>query len=83
LAQAFGFARMEAALAAFEASGSPVAAVDRASEVVRLNAAAERLLGPDLMVVRRRVTSFDRDATAALDRALHALLWARQPEAFP
>ena len=70
LAQAFGFARMEAALAAFEASGSPVAAIDRTGDVVRLNAAAERLLGPDLMVVRRRITSFDRDATAALDRAL-------------
>jgi PAS domain-containing protein len=82
LAQAFGFARMEAAFAAFETSGSAVAAVNRAGDVVRLNAAAERLLGPDLAVVRRRISSFSREATAALDRALHALLWARQPEAF-
>ena len=82
LAQAFGFARMEAALAAFETSGSAVAAIDRNGAVVRLNAAAERLLGPDLAIVRRRIASFDREATSALDRALHALLWAQQPEAF-
>ena len=81
LAQAFGFARMEAALAAFETSGSAVAAIDRNGEVARLNAAAERLLGPDLAIVRRRIASFDREATAALDRALRALLWAQQPEA--
>ena len=82
LAQAFGFARMEAALAAFETSGSAVAAIDRNGEVARLNAAAERLLGPDLAIVRRRIASFDHEATSALDRALHALLWARQPGAF-
>ena len=82
LAQAFGFARMEAAFAAFETSGSAVAAVNRTGEVVRLNAAAERLLGPDLGIVRRRISSFSREATAALDRALHALLWARAPAAF-
>jgi PAS domain-containing protein len=81
LAQAFGFARMEAALAAFETSGSPVAAVDRYGAVVRLNASAERLLGSDLAIVRRRIASFDHEATAALDRALHKLLWAREPEA--
>ena len=82
LAQAFGFARMEAALAAFETSGSAVAAIDRNGEVARLNAAAERLLGRDLAIVRQRIASFDHEATAALDRALHKLLWAREPEAF-
>ena len=45
LAQAFGFARMEAALAAFETSGSPVAAVDRYGAVVRLNASANGFSG--------------------------------------
>ena len=81
LAQAFGFARMEAALGAFDTSGSAVAAIDRNGEVARLNATAERLLGPDLAIVRRRIASFDREATATLDRALHALIWAQQPEA--
>ena len=38
-------------------------------------------MGPDLTIVRRRIASFDREATSALDRALHALLWAQQPEA--
>ena len=82
LAAAFGFARMEGALQAFEASGSAVAMIDRFGEVMRLNRCAERLLGTDLQIVRRRILSADRDATAALDRALHALLWSRESEAF-
>jgi DNA-binding CsgD family transcriptional regulator/PAS domain-containing protein len=77
LARAFGFARMEGALAAFDASRTPVAAIDRSGEVVRLNPSAERLLGADLQVVKKRLASFNRDATAALDKALHALIWTR------
>jgi DNA-binding CsgD family transcriptional regulator len=81
LARAFGFARMEAALDAFEASHSPVAMIDRMGEVLRLNRCAERLLGPDLQVTRRRIISLSRDATAALDRALQDLIWRRGAEA--
>jgi DNA-binding CsgD family transcriptional regulator len=81
LARAFGFARVEAALGAFEASQSPVAMIDRMGEVVRLNPSAERLLGPELQILRRRIVSASRDATAALDRALHQLIWLRGPEA--
>jgi DNA-binding CsgD family transcriptional regulator len=80
LASAFGFARVEAALGAFEASGSPVAMIDRSGEVVRLNGSAERLLGADLRIVRRRIVSWSRDATVALDRALHDLIWRRSAE---
>lgn len=76
LACAFGFARMESALAAFDTSRVPVAAINRSGEVVRLNASAERLLGVDLQVVKKRLASFNRDATAALERALHTLIWA-------
>jgi DNA-binding CsgD family transcriptional regulator/PAS domain-containing protein len=76
LARALGFARAEAALDAFAVSGSAVALLDRFGEVIRLNDAAERLLGGDLKVTRRRLVSRDADATAALDRALHAALWA-------
>ena len=77
LARAFGFSRMEGALAAFDVSRTPVAAIDRSGEVVRLNPSAERLIGADLQVVKKRLVSFNRDATAALDKALHALIWTR------
>ena len=80
LARAFGFARIEAALDAFEASHSPVAMIDRMGEVLSLNRSAERLLGPDLKIVRRRIVSWSRDATAVLDRALHDLIWRRGAE---
>jgi DNA-binding CsgD family transcriptional regulator len=36
----------------------------------------EQLLGNDLQIVNRRVISFDRSATASLDRALHELIWS-------
>ena len=74
-ARAFGFARAEAALDAFEMSGSAVVLFDRRGEVFRLNKAAECLLGTDLQIVRNRLVSRDQAATAALDRALHAVLW--------
>ena len=76
LARAFGFARMEAALDAFETSGSAVAMIGRFGEVVRLNRSAERLFGQDLQVVHGRIVCADRNATAALDQALHALIWS-------
>ncbi len=81
LARAFGFARADAALQAFETSGSAAAMIDRSGEVIKLNASAERLLGPGLKIVSRRIVSSDREATAALDRALHELIWARRAEA--
>jgi DNA-binding CsgD family transcriptional regulator/PAS domain-containing protein len=77
LACAFGFARMEGVLAAFDASRTPVAAIDRSGEVVRLNLSTERLLGADLQVVKKRLVSFNRNATAALDRTLHTLIWTK------
>jgi DNA-binding CsgD family transcriptional regulator/PAS domain-containing protein len=80
LARAFNFARIEAALDAFEASHSPVAMIDRMGEAVRVNRSAERLLGPDLKIVGRRIVSSSRDATQALDRALHDLIWLRSAE---
>jgi PAS domain-containing protein len=82
LARAFGFARIEAALEAFEASDSAAVVVNRLGEIVRVNPSAERLLGPDLQIVQRRVASWNHDATAALDRALRALIWAGQGRAF-
>jgi len=74
-ARAFGFARAEAALDAFEMSGSAVVLFDRCGEVFRLNNAAQRLIGEDLQIVRNRLVSRNQDATAALERALHAVIW--------
>jgi DNA-binding CsgD family transcriptional regulator len=81
LSRALGFARADAALAAFELSGSAVVLLDRFSEVLRINGTAQRLLGPDLQIARKRLASRDRNVTAALDRALHALLWAQTSSA--
>jgi DNA-binding CsgD family transcriptional regulator len=83
LARAFGFARIEMALEAFEASNSGAVVVNRLGETVKVNPSAERLLGRDLQIVRRRVVSWNQGATAALDRALHAVIWAGQGGAFP
>ena len=74
LAIAFGLTRAELALETFETSGSAAAMIDHNGQVLKLNASAERLLGSDLDVVGRRIVSFNADATAALDRALHGLI---------
>ncbi|QRM35116.1 helix-turn-helix transcriptional regulator [Microvirga sp. VF16] len=78
LARALGFARADAALSAFMVSDRAVVLLDRHSCVIRSNEAAIRLFGPDIQVRGRRLVSANHEATAALDRALHALLW--QPD---
>jgi DNA-binding CsgD family transcriptional regulator len=78
LARAIGLSHAETALRAFELSRSAVALIDRSGEVLRLNDAAQKVLrAPDLRVVRRKIVSWDRNATAALDGALHALIWRK------
>jgi DNA-binding CsgD family transcriptional regulator len=81
LARALSFARADAAMAAFEASGTAIALLDIRREVLKANESAECLLGTDLQIVRNRLVSFDRAATAALDQALHQLLWTRSASA--
>lgn len=76
LARALGFARAEAALAAFEMSGHAVALLDRFGKVIRINVSAERLFGSDPKIIQGRIIASDRAAASALDRALHALLWS-------
>jgi PAS domain-containing protein/DNA-binding CsgD family transcriptional regulator len=76
LARAIGFAHVDTALRAFELSGSAVVLIDRSGEVLRVNGAAEKVLRTrDLRIVGKKIVSWDRSATAALDRALHALIW--------
>ena len=80
LARVLAFARVEAALEAFEVSGTGAVLIGRYGQHVRANASAERLFGSDLQLRRGRLLSRERPATAALDRALHQLLWARDDE---
>lgn len=75
LGRALGFSRADAAFEAFELSGKAVVLLDRSGRLVRANASAEALLGDDLKIVRQRLVSSDPNATAALERALHALFW--------
>jgi len=77
LARSIGVIATNAAIEALELSASAVVLLNGSGEVLRLNRAAENLLGPELFVVKRRLASLDQTATMALDRALHALLWAR------
>jgi DNA-binding CsgD family transcriptional regulator len=74
LARAIGFVRAEAALSAFQASGSAVALLDRAGEIVMINQAAERMLGTDIAIVNKRFASQSPAATTALDLTIHALI---------
>jgi DNA-binding CsgD family transcriptional regulator len=77
LARALGVVATKAAVEAIELSNSAVVLLNRNAEVLRLNRAAESLLGSDLRVLKRRLISHDQNATRALDRALHALLWSK------
>jgi DNA-binding CsgD family transcriptional regulator/PAS domain-containing protein len=76
VARALGFAATNAALEAFEISGSAVLLLNGRGEVVTANPSAERLLGNGIRIARRRLVAADSAATAALDRALHRLLWS-------
>jgi DNA-binding CsgD family transcriptional regulator len=76
LARAFSFASAASALETLELSSSAVALLDRGGEILRFNRAAESLLSCDLTVTQSRLTSYDHNATLALDRSLHLLLWA-------
>jgi DNA-binding CsgD family transcriptional regulator len=75
LARALGLASANAAVEAIELSNSAVVLLNRSGEVLKLNRAAETLLGPELCISKRRLVSADLSATVALDRALHTLLW--------
>jgi DNA-binding CsgD family transcriptional regulator len=76
LARALGFAVVSGALQAFELSGSAVVQLNAAACVIRLNEQAEKLVGNGIRVIKSRLVAEQRDATEALDRALHKLIWA-------
>jgi DNA-binding CsgD family transcriptional regulator/PAS domain-containing protein len=74
-AQALSFARGEAAMTSFEMSGHAAILLGRKGDVVQVNAAAEALLGSDITISNRRLTSCHRDANANFEAAIKALIW--------
>jgi DNA-binding CsgD family transcriptional regulator/PAS domain-containing protein len=77
LVRALGFARADAAMAAFDASGKAILLLDRYGQIIRANQAAERALGHGVQIAKKRLTSFNRDATSNFERALNSLLWRK------
>jgi DNA-binding CsgD family transcriptional regulator len=63
---------------AYEQGGRAVVLLDRNAKVLRMNPAAERLLGPDFKIVSKRLCSVDPKATAALNLALHTLIGSNE-----
>jgi PAS domain-containing protein len=78
-----GFSTMNAgtpcAVCAYEQAGRAVVLLDRNAKILRMNPAAERLLGSDFKVVSNRFCSVDPKATAALNLALHTLIGSNEP----
>jgi DNA-binding CsgD family transcriptional regulator len=77
LARALGSATAAGALQAFEVSGKAAVLINRRGEAYRLNKSAEQLLRGDVRVEKRKLITNDFGATAALNRALHELMWQR------
>jgi DNA-binding CsgD family transcriptional regulator/PAS domain-containing protein len=74
VSRALGFARAEGALSAFEISRTAAVLLDRFGQVLRMNPAAEAMMGSDIDVRQRRIVSRSADATTELDRVLHRAL---------
>ncbi|MBY5797403.1 helix-turn-helix transcriptional regulator [Rhizobium leguminosarum] len=81
ISRMLGFARIEAALDAFEVSKTPAIVFDARGNVLRLNLSAETLLGGDLGVTGRRLVSYNRDATRTFELALREVMWIASPAA--
>jgi DNA-binding CsgD family transcriptional regulator len=75
LARALAASAVSGALSAFEMSNTAVALINRHGDVYRMNAAAEALLKGDVRISGRRVVTRDPAPAAALNRAIHRLMW--------
>ena len=77
-----GFSTMNAgtpcAVCAYEQAGRAVVLLDRNAKILRMNPAAERLLGSDFKIVSKRFYSVDPKATAALNLALHTVIGSNE-----
>ena len=75
LARCIGGAGSAGALEAFEMSGKAALLINRKGEVFRINQPAEKLLGGDVRLVRKKLTSYDPNITVLLNRSLHDLMF--------
>lgn len=77
LARALGFATAAGALQAFEVSGKAVVLLNRHGEVFRTNTAADRLLGEDIRIEKRKLVTNDSGSNSTLNRTIHNLMRLR------
>ena len=73
---ALGLAKGESALSAFDFSERAALLLDRSGHVVRVNPAAERLIGLDLQISAGRVRCQDPKSNELLQNAIRALFWS-------
>jgi DNA-binding CsgD family transcriptional regulator len=67
------------AACAYEQRGLAVVLLDCNSQILRMNAAAERLLGSDYKIVSKRLCSVYGRATAALNLVLQTFIGSNEP----
>src|SRR5262245_49541326 len=82
-ARALSFARMEAALSAFELSNFAAIMLNQFGCVLRMNQTAQRVLGSDVFICQRRLRSARQHETDALNRAIRRFLWDADPAMLP
>ena len=75
ICSALGLASGETALHAFDFSGRAALLLDRSGQVLRVNAAADRLLGEDLQISAGRIRCEDSRSNEVLSVAIRALFW--------
>ena len=73
LAAALGHARLDGAMAAFQASSSPVLFLDGDGLVIHINEPARKMLNADLQISLGRIVSYSHEATDALGRAIEGI----------
>ena len=73
---ALGLAKGESALSAFDFSERAALLLDRSGHVVRVNPAAERLIGLDLQISAGRIRCQDPKSNELLHNAIRALFWS-------
>jgi DNA-binding CsgD family transcriptional regulator len=83
ISAALGMAKADAALDAFDFSHRAAILLDRMGRVVRVNAAAEQLIGEDIQISGSRVRSPDPHANERLNHAIKALLWSYKAAIVP
>lgn len=77
LSRVLGDASSSNILDAFELSETAALLIDRHGRVIRPNQSAERLLDNGVAIRNRRIIASDAEATAALNRRLHEMIFSR------